>query len=247
MIKLHRHIPVKVWIAETKKYDFPSLWDPYCGFLSDKEKMRLAGMSNRDHKINSLVSRYLLRIALSESDPRIHPEDWLIEEGEFGKPYLQNDKYAKNLQFNISHTKGYAACIVVENYECGIDVQSKNAGMNWEAISREILSDEEFVALQKIDDSSEKEKRFYQYWVMKESLLKGMGVGLIDDMKAHQILFCTDLAQPHKVIYKNDSLKWGCRLIDMPPDFFLGISVKQNGEFSVDCTLDVDLKYVSIH
>ena len=246
MTKRNKKIPAKVWVAETEKYDLPFLLESCSGLLSDKEKIRLTRISNQDHKINFLVSRYLLRTALSECDPRINPEEWLIENGDFGKPYLQSAQSPKNLQFNLSHTKGFASCLVVEGYECGVDIQAKNIDMNWEDISKEILSDEEYTTFQHIDDYIEREKRFYQYWVMKESFLKGIGVGLMEDMKRHPIVFFTDLEHPQKVVYKNDPFKWGGQLIDMPHGFFLGISVKQNCEFNVNCKIDVDLKSVKV-
>lgn len=246
-MKQHNNIPTKVWVVETVKYDWPFLLTSCSDFLSEEENKKAEGIAHEENKINFLVSRYLLRMALHEIDSQVNPRDWLLENGEFGKPCLKRGQSSKDIRFNLSHTKGFVCCLVIEDYECGIDIQSRNIGMNWEDISREILSQEEYEALQKIDDSLEKEKRFYQYWVMKESLLKGMGVGLIDGMKDHSFIFSTDIGQSQKVIYKNDYFKWLGQLIDLRQDCFLGISVIQDHDLRTDFNLDISLRYVSMH
>ncbi|PZO78209.1 MAG: hypothetical protein DI626_12040, partial [Micavibrio aeruginosavorus] len=214
----HKNIPARVWIAETGNYDPSFLLDFCADYLSKEENKRAGGITNQESKINFLIARYLLRMALTETDPQVNPKDWLIENGEFGKPYLKRGQSSKDIRFNLSHTKGFVCCLVIEDYECGVDIQSRNIGMDWEDISREILSKEEYESLESIDNSLEQEKRFYQYWVMKESLLKGMGVGLLDSMREHSFIFSADIDQQTNVTYKNCPLQWEGQVIDVSTD-----------------------------
>lgn len=226
MTKLYENFLSKVQIVETENYDPLFLLEKCFDFLSKEEKLKQDKISNSEFRTNFLVSRYLLRSMLSDFDDSIDPKDWAFEVGQFGKPHLDNQRSIKNLHFNLSHTKGYVACMVAEGYECGVDIQLKNKNILWESISKEVLSFDEYESIKRIKDVTKKENLFYHYWVAKESLLKAKGVGLTEDMKDHFFSISKSDDGNKEIYYSRDPLSWKCMTKKITPSCFLGISLK---------------------
>ncbi len=74
-----------------------------------------------DDKINSIVSKLLLYMALRRSYPDANPVDFPLQYHRTGRPFIEKVDF----DFNISHSHQLIACAV--NYEgrIGIDVQYK--------------------------------------------------------------------------------------------------------------------------
>ena len=88
--------------------------------------------------------------------------------GKYKKPFLKNGKK----YFNISHSKDYAIC-VVGDCENGCDIE-KIADYD-DAVAKRVLTKSEY---ENLCDSEDKNKRFFEYWTMKESYTKAVGCGL---------------------------------------------------------------------
>lgn len=101
--------------------------------------------------------------------------------GKHGKPYF---KEYPDIYFNISHCKAGIAC-VVNNAPVGIDIEQIHFD---KVIAENVLSHEE---LKIVQNSKFKEQEFIKYWTMKESYLKLIGIGIIDDMK-NILVKCAD-------------------------------------------------------
>lgn len=92
----------------------------------------------------------------------------------FGKPYLNN-----NIGFNISHSGEYVVCAIGKDMRMGIDIE-KIKDIN--------LSDFEYVMTHQqwkhIHAATDSLKTFFQYWTIKESVVKadsrGLSIPLID-------------------------------------------------------------------
>jgi len=54
----------------------------------------------------------LTRMALSSLEPAIPPSEWVFEEGARGRPEIAARSGLPRLRFNLSHTRGFVACIV---------------------------------------------------------------------------------------------------------------------------------------
>lgn len=92
-----------------------------------------------------------------------------------GKPYLKN---YTDIYYNISHCENYAACVLSDKYEVGIDVE-RVRNFNPYAAKR-VCSPME---LQRIYSASDTNREFFRYWTLKESYIKAIGKGISHHMK----------------------------------------------------------------
>lgn len=110
---------------------------------------------------------------------RNYINDYILNNGfkiinnKYGKPSYENSV----IYFNKSHTKDLSVAII-DNKSCGIDIE-KIRTFN-ELMVNKICSNEEITFLNGI---SNKDYYFTLLWVLKESFLKCIGVGLSVPMK----------------------------------------------------------------
>ena len=96
-----------------------------------------------------------------------------IINNKYGKPSYENS----DIFFNKSHTKDLSVAII-DNKSCGIDIE-KIRTYNQLMVNK-ICSDEEITFLNGV---SNKDYYFTLLWVLKESFLKCIGIGLSVPMK----------------------------------------------------------------
>ncbi len=96
----------------------------------------------------------------------------VIETSEFGKPYICKP----NVFFNLSHSENFICCAVSSN-QVGVDIEYHNLKLN-----PYILSD----VLSKERDSLQ--ISFFDYWCLKESYLKYLGIGLLRPLESFSLI-----------------------------------------------------------
>lgn len=99
--------------------------------------------------------------------------DFKIINNKYGKSFYENS----DIYFNKSHTEDLSVAII-DNKDCGIDIE-KIRVFN-ELMVNKICSNEEITFLNSV---SNKAYYFTLLWVLKESYLKCVGVGLSVPMK----------------------------------------------------------------
>ena len=110
---------------------------------------------------------------------RNYINDYILNNGfkiinnKYGKPSYENS----DICFNKSHTKDLSVAII-DNKSCGIDIE-KIRTFN-ELMVNKICSNEEITFLNGV---SNKDYYFTLLWVLKESFLKCIGIGLSVPMK----------------------------------------------------------------
>lgn len=115
-----------------------------------------------------------------------------------GKPYFveiddKGREKATDIYFNLSHSQEMSVC-VLSRQPVGIDIE-KIRPYNVKVAHR-ILSEEEWVSLQKSED---KDRDFIRFWTLKEAYGKYTGEGLGTDFKNVKFkwddngnIFCSD-------------------------------------------------------
>ena len=93
----------------------------------------------------------------------------------FDPPLFFADKRSE-LFFNLSHSGDYAACAVSDS-PVGIDIEYFRPQEIFSP--KRILHPKEFQTMEFISNPREKKKYFYECWVLKESFLKNLGIGLL--------------------------------------------------------------------
>ena len=92
-----------------------------------------------------------------------------------GKPFAHGFP-----EFNISHS-GDVCVLVTGDRPVGIDIEK--ADRKNLTIAEQVFSDKEYEWM-----STDPVVRFHRLWTLKESLLKAVGTGLVDDMKSVDII-----------------------------------------------------------
>lgn len=100
-----------------------------------------------------------------------YSESTPIIKGKHGKPSLAEHP---EIQYNLSHGDGIAACIVGEK-ECGIDCERvRTYHVN---VVKRVFSEAEKALIENMEES-EKDLLFFRLWTLKESYIKALGTGL---------------------------------------------------------------------
>jgi 4'-phosphopantetheinyl transferase len=119
----------------------------------------------------------LARMALSSVEPEIQPRDWVFEYDARGRPEIAHRADLPRLRFNLSHTRGMAACIVTHGIDCGVDVESVERCRGLNHLARTVLAPAELPALTGAPEA-EQALLFSRFWTLKEAYSKGLGLGL---------------------------------------------------------------------
>lgn len=119
-----------------------------------------------------------------------YSESTPIIKGKYGKPFLA--EYPE-IQYNLSHGDGIAACIVGEK-ECGIDCEKVRA-YHVNVIKR-AFSEAEKVLIENAEES-EKDLIFFRLWTLKESYIKALGTGLSYPLEKAEFIIDGDRISVH--------------------------------------------------
>lgn len=121
-----------------------------------------------------LLGEQLLAYGLLLEKGLVYNNESVIK-NEWGKPSLKN---YPGIQYNISHSENYAACIISDTYSVGIDVEKVRNFSTYAA--KRVCSHEELNEIYSKNDSN---REFFRYWTLKESYIKAIGVGMSYSMK----------------------------------------------------------------
>ncbi len=152
--------------------------------LSGQEKIQAEGFVNNTLKDKYVLSHGLLRYLLSLYAEG-NPQDIQYSVNQFGKPFLKDNNCT--LQFNMSHSKDYAAYIIALEDQVGIDIEWKDKDTNIQEIFELVLSPTEVTNFNQLN-SEEKFHAFYDTWTKKEAIIKAIGQGLSYPIETIEIM-----------------------------------------------------------
>ncbi|MCC7548392.1 MAG: 4'-phosphopantetheinyl transferase superfamily protein [Burkholderiales bacterium] len=147
--------------------------------LDAEERRQAARFAFAEDRRDYLVAHVLLRHALSALEP-CDPAAWVFARGPGGKPCLAG---GGTLEFNLSHTRGWAACAVARGSAVGLDVERVRTDPDLPALARAHFSAEECVALERSGVTAQA-ARFAELWSLKEAYAKGLGTGIGEGLPA---------------------------------------------------------------
>jgi 4'-phosphopantetheinyl transferase len=95
----------------------------------------------------------------------------------YGKPAFDPPCGSPPLSFNLSHTNGFAACVLSRGCRVGIDAEEIAARSGIDAVAEWALtpSEREIIAA---GSNHSRLEIFYRLWTLKEAVVKAMGRGL---------------------------------------------------------------------
>lgn len=154
-------------------------------FLCDQEKSHADKFINSNLKDKYITSHGLLRYLLAFYIKIEEPQNIQYSINQFGKPFLKDNNC--RVQFNMSHSKDYAAYIIALDSLVGIDIEWKDKTVNFQEIVDFVLSPSEINIFNKLN-SEEQFHAFYNIWTKKEAIIKAIGQGLSYPIKTIEIM-----------------------------------------------------------
>ncbi len=154
---------------------------------------------NEEDKINALKYKKIIdqkQHIISSYLKRKYVKDYFLDEHKKPK--------SNNIFFNVSHSENLVG-IAIANIEVGLDIEFKNKERKDKFINYTCSDDE----IKFIKDESD----FYKLWTSKESLLKCLGIGIVNNIKEVNALplngikkFRDDIFYSHYIDYIDYSI-----------------------------------------
>jgi 4'-phosphopantetheinyl transferase len=193
------HDEVHLWYVLTDDLTEAALLKQFQSSLCEDERQRWRRFSFEEGKRQYLVSHGFLRAVLSRYAD-VPPSGWRFVRSAFGRPEVRLPPHAaagRSLCFNLTHTRGLAACAVAWDREVGIDAedwQRQGRAIGAEMIHR-CLSPAELECLRTLPPAA-RQGGFFDYWTLKEAYLKARGLGL--SLPIEEITFRWPSGVPHE-------------------------------------------------
>ena len=159
----------------------PDVMQPWIRLLDTQDKERLARLHKEADRQRYALGHGLLRKALSGLAPKLEPTEWRFTLSDKGRPEIANDGDIGEISFSISYTEGLLGCAVAKRGPLGIDIEKVSDVYPYEEVLEKTLSADERRSLAAAAADNRRE-RFFEFWTLKESYLKAIGVGLEPDL-----------------------------------------------------------------
>ncbi|MFO0585888.1 MAG: 4'-phosphopantetheinyl transferase superfamily protein [Polyangiaceae bacterium] len=153
----------------------PDLYAAYADVMSPDEREREARYHFDKHRRIHRVARALIRTTLSAyvgvdaKELRFEPNPW-------GRPELTHPRDS-TLSWNVAHTDGLVVMLVADGCTVGVDVEDwahRKAPLD---VADRFFAPAEVAELASLPPER-KQRRFFEYWTLKESYIKARGMGL---------------------------------------------------------------------
>ena len=140
--------------------------DAVIRMLSVSEQRRLSSIGGKTRRREYLLSRALMRHALSQRFLRQEPE-WLFEDLPQSAPVVSN--LPADTHISLSHSNGFI-CFAIAASPLGIDIEAADRKRDFDALAEAFMNDEELACL--AARKSGQADYFYRVWAAKEACYK---------------------------------------------------------------------------
>lgn len=175
---------VLIWIFKIN--DLMNYCETMVSLLSNEEKFRSKAFDFKTDSQRYICAHGMLRIILANYT-NSNPVSLNLVSDLNRKPQLA---FFDDIKFNLSHTKELIALAISMHREVGIDIEKCVPLSNMDDMSRSIMHTNElsdYLSLPKYKRTD----YFYRCWVKKESIVKGWGTGLYEDLRKIRVMDIT--------------------------------------------------------
>jgi 4'-phosphopantetheinyl transferase len=141
------------------------------------------------------------------------PTAWRFLVDANGKPSIDPNVGPRELEFNLSHTRGLVAVALASCGAIGVDVEEIDEAKADLAIAEAYFARSEIEMLQKAPPS-ERARAFFRLWTLKEAYIKAIGKGLSASLNSFAFTF-----DPIRIAFslgpEDDASNW--RFSTFPP------------------------------
>jgi 4'-phosphopantetheinyl transferase len=143
---------------------------PIRNLFSDSEKNRLESIRNSNKRREYLLSRLLMRYALSQHF-QLQEKEWQFIERSGSAPIVCN--LPENTYHSLSHSDDLI-CFALSDCPLGIDIEATNKQRDYLALAEVFMNDKELGYL--AQNESAQDDHFYRTWCAKEAYFKALPV-----------------------------------------------------------------------
>ncbi len=195
--------------------------------LSDEEIARANRFYFPQHRQRFTVARANLRRILGHYSG-IEPQRVQFAYNSRGKPELAA-KGDRCLQFNLSHSEGWALYGVTRDRRIGVDLERRRSIKDLEQLVERFYSPTEYKIISQLPAEA-KEIAFFRGWTAKEAYLKATGEGLAGGLE--QVEVSLAVAEPVRFLKLpgNASVSDWCLICpDVHPEYLAAIAFEGCG------------------
>ena len=176
-------------------------------WLSEEERARAARFIRQEDQTRYTLAHGGLRAVLARY-AGLDPAALRFQAGSTGKPALLDQQGCPHaLRFNLSHSHGRMLIAVAQGQDVGVDLEQMRDKVEVVKLAERFYAPSEY---QEILGRSgfDQVQQFYRYWVAKEAVLKGQGVGILS-LHECGILTPVDAATCHVFLSDGAALQPG--------------------------------------
>lgn len=170
------HDRIDLWITSCGNIE-ESLIDQYRYVMSGDEQHKAARFRFECDRRRYIVTRALVRTVLCRYVPRA-PTALRFTTNAYGRPEIANEgEVERSLSFNVSHSSDRILLGVTRENALGVDIEAVAPARVALDVAHRCFSARELAALMALPPASQVQ-RFFEYWTLKESYVKAVGMGL---------------------------------------------------------------------
>ncbi len=223
-----QHPAVDLWYVRPEWTDRRELLDAYLALLSPDETARACRFHFQKDRLLYLVTRALVRTALSSYVPEVESRAWVFAANKHGKPFVTHPA-GFGRRFNLTNTRGLVACAVSDAGDVGLDAEFLGKDRNDLALARRYFSHEEAEYLESAPPDRRLEV-FYRLWTLKEAYIKAQGMGLSIPLDSFAFSIGGDVAPAIRFASKNADCpdQWRFGQFWLRPDHCISLALRAN-------------------
>ena len=193
--------------------------------LSEAERAKQARFLAPEDAELYLVAHALTRCLLARY-LGLAPRALAFQAGARGRPELDGPAADSGVRFNLSHTRGLAACGVSLHAAIGVDVEHTTRKVELLRVGKRVFSPRERAGLAELTGAAQR-RRFFELWTLKEAYVKATGKGLASPLQG--VTFEAQGDDPVVVSFEDPAdgseEAWCMRRHELPPQHRLAVAL----------------------
>jgi 4'-phosphopantetheinyl transferase len=150
--------------------------------------------------------------------------------GPWGKPFLRQDNPSRSIQFNISHSQGWALLAFGIGRNLGVDVEFVRADVAVDELAERYFSVQEIAELKALPPPMRAEG-FFLCWTRKEAYIKARGEGLQISLDSFHVSLTPGMPE---CLQSLDSSRWNLRSLN-PDSGYVGALAAEGHDWQLRC------------
>lgn len=216
-----------IWLASVRSLDDPALREAAMQLLLPQEHQAWQRFVQPHSRNEYLLTRLLCRRVLSHVAP-VAPSQWGFARNKYGRPEIVTPPEYTGLRFNLSNTRDWAACLVVQRVDAGVDVENCARTPDLEGLSRAVLTPQERALFAQLPEDA-RAAHFFGLWTVKEAYIKARGLGLALGMENISVSLPAGAAPQVELPedWDDASADWQIQTQAPAPGLLLGVALKR--------------------